>query len=150
MFYLYLSVFDTVTFPFSTISLFSISLLHPASLSLPLHPFPFIVCCSPLHFQMRSLPVLIFCYFPQSSCTALLSHSFFLALHHSLSKIGMLNFTLNLPVTQGILIAFFLFLWAALSTACLSPEAGGRRQAASKLVFSLAAVYPIEMSGCDI
>lgn len=73
---------------------FSQSIAPCILISPSLHPFPFIVCFSPLRFRMRSLPVLISCYFPQSSCTASLSHSSFLALHPSLSKIGMLNFAL--------------------------------------------------------
>lgn len=57
-----------------------------------LHPTP--------GFQMHSLPLLISCYFPQSSCKALLSHSSFPALHLSYWFIGMPKFgILNLPVT---------------------------------------------------
>ncbi len=46
------------------ISLFYFSLTLSGAASLSLHPFPFILCCSTLHFWMRSLPVLISCYFP--------------------------------------------------------------------------------------
>lgn len=75
-----LSISDTVTFPFS------LTLSGPASLS----PDPsilslssFVVLRPTLRFRMRSLPVLISCYFP-TSCPASLSHSSFLALHPSL------------------------------------------------------------------
>lgn len=60
---------------------------HHILISLSLHPFPFIftsfvVLHPTLHFQMWSLPVLISCYFPQSSCSSSISH-FLLSIPHS-------------------------------------------------------------------
>lgn len=68
-------------------SLFLSPSLHHILISLSLHPFPFIftafvVLHPTLHFQMWSLPVLISCYFPQSSCSSSLSH-FLLSIPHS-------------------------------------------------------------------
>lgn len=51
----------------------------------------FVVLHPMLGFQMHSLPLLILCYFPQSSCNASLSQSYFLAHHPSRWSIGMLN-----------------------------------------------------------